>query len=138
MFRNFSKIQQLSGAFTEPSRSLHAALRTIPDRYQFRRSLHVASRPSFSARSCASRPETAALRDLLDRLDPDFSGGLILVFLEILGGFLINDEDLFLRGSPKLLHRNRADPCFRRNLEAHIADIVPEAHTSRYRTVDLK
>ena len=35
-------MQQLSGAFTEPSRSLHAALRTIPDRYQFHRSLHLA------------------------------------------------------------------------------------------------
>ena len=46
--RGFSKMQELSGAFTEPSRSLHAALRTIPDRYQFHRSLHLASRPSFS------------------------------------------------------------------------------------------
>ena len=37
----FPKMQQLSRAFTELSRSLYAALRTIPDRYQLLRTLHA-------------------------------------------------------------------------------------------------
>ena len=46
-------------------RSLPEVLR---DRYQFRRTLHLANTPSFSTRSCA-RPQTAALRDQMQK-DP--------------------------------------------------------------------
>ena len=52
------------------SRRIRDASGTHPDasgrirnRYLFRRNLHLANRPSFSARSCA-RPQAAALRDL--------------------------------------------------------------------------
>ena len=75
MFRDFPRMQQLSrsfhGAFTELSRSFHGAFTELSrigrDRYQFRRSLHLANTPSSSARSCArpsSRPRGAPLRPL--------------------------------------------------------------------------
>ena len=59
----FPKMQQLSRAFTELSRSLHAAFRTIPDRYQFLRTLHAPRCPPFLAHT-APLGLPAALRDM--------------------------------------------------------------------------
>ena len=54
-------------AFKELSRSLHAAFRTIPDRYQFLRTLHAPRCPPFFPHAALRSAQPAALRDVVLR-----------------------------------------------------------------------